>query len=184
MRFGRLLALLALLMLTVQGVASAQQAPPVLNAPPAMAGGKTYRLFADVVTSGAGRPGVQGALCVTQTVFFPGDLIVFRSVIADGPTGTPLTAADVARLGLTAVVSLSDGSKVPLRLGTHPPPPNAPLHSTFWSGSLSTKGDHRTKREIRPPSSRLDKLKDRRSSPSRRKLPSPPSCSSPCWQLR
>jgi hypothetical protein len=144
MRFGRLLALLALLMLTVQGVASAQQAPPVLNAPPAMAGGKTYRLFADVVTSGAGRPGVQGALCVTQTVFFPGDLIVFRSVIADGPTGTPLTAADVARLGLTAVVSLSDGSKVPLRLGTHPPPPNAPLHSTFWSGSLSTKGDHPT----------------------------------------
>ena len=143
MKFGSFVALSSLLVLAAAGAAGAQQAPPI-NAPAVTAGSAAYRLFADVVTAGAGKPGIQGALCVTQTVFFPGDSIVWRAVIADGATGTPLTAADVTRLGLVAAVSLSDGTKVPVRLGTHPPPPNAPVHSTFWSGSLSTKSDHPT----------------------------------------
>ena len=143
MKFGSFVALSLLLVLAAAGAAGAQQAPAP-NAPAVMAGNAAYRLFADVVTAGVGKPGIQGALCVTQTVFFPGDSIVWRAVIADGASGTPLTAADVTRLGLTAVVSLSDGTKVPLRLGFHPPPPAVPLHSTFWSGSLSTKGDHPT----------------------------------------
>jgi hypothetical protein len=147
MRFASFAALTSMLVLAAAGVAAAQAPPPNApppNAPPVLAGSAAYRLFADVVTSGLGKPGVQGENCVTQTVFFPGDTIVWRAVIADGPTGSPLTAADVTRLGLTATVALSDGSKVPLRLGTHPPPPNAPAHSTFWSGSLSTKSDHPT----------------------------------------
>lgn len=139
----RLLTLSSLLFFAAAGAAGAQQVPPV-NAPAVTAGDKTYRLFADVVTSGIGMPGVQGALCVNQEVFFPGDTIVWRAVIADGPTGTPLTAADVARLGLVATVSLSDGKKLPLRLGTHPPPPNLPVHSTFWSTSLPISRDHPT----------------------------------------
>lgn len=143
MRIGRSFALASFLVLSSFGVAAAQQAPAP-NAPPVTAGDKSYRIFADVVTSGVGRPGVQGLNCVTQTVFFPGDAIVFRAVIADGPTGTPLTAADVARLGLVAAVSLSDGSKVPLKLGFHPPPPNAPAHNTYWSGSIRMPADHPT----------------------------------------
>jgi hypothetical protein len=143
MKFVSFVLLSSILILAAAGSAGAQPAP-VLNAPPVLAGSAAYRLFADVVTAAVGKPGVQGASCVTQTVFFPGDSIVWRAVIADGPSGTPLTAADVTRLGLVATVSLSDGSKVPLRLGTHPPPPNAPAHSTFWSGSISTKSDHPT----------------------------------------
>jgi len=143
MKIGSLTALSALFVLVGVGAASAQQAPP-MNAPPVTAGDKIYRLFADVVTSGIGKPGIQGANCVTQTVFFPGDTIVFRAIIADGPSGTPLSAADVARLGLVATVSISDGKKVALHLGPHPAPPNAPAHSTFWSASMPTSRDHPT----------------------------------------
>jgi hypothetical protein len=149
MKFGTLLTLSSLLVLGWAGSAEAQQAPPAgappaVVAPPVFAGDKTYRLFADVVASAVGKPGVQGVGCVNQTVFFPGDGIAWRAVIADGPSGVPLTAADVARLGIVAAVTLSDGKRIPLRLGFHPPPPNAPLHSTFWSGSLSIPRDHPT----------------------------------------
>jgi hypothetical protein len=143
MKFGSILALSTFCVLAAAGVAGAQQAPAV-NAPPALAGDKTYRMFADVVTSGVGRPGVQGVGCVSQSVFFPGDTIIFRAVIADGASGTPLSVADVARLGLVATVSLSDGTKVPLHLGSHPPPAVAPAHGTYWAASLSTRSDHPT----------------------------------------
>lgn len=122
--------------------ASAQTAPAP-NSPPVMAGDQTYRIFADVVTAGAGPVGVQGVGCVNQTVFFPGDTIVFRAVIADGPTGTPLTAADIAQRGVTANVALSDGTQIPLTLKSHPPVPSGP-HNTYWSGSRHIPADHPT----------------------------------------
>ena len=131
-----------LLALAAAGTTDAQQAPAP-NAPPVTAGDKTYRIFAEVITSGEAS-GLQGVGCVSQTVFFPGDAIVFRAVIADGPSGTPLSAADVARLGLAATVTLSDGSKAALRLGMHPPPPQVPVHSTYWSGAIKTAPDHPT----------------------------------------
>jgi hypothetical protein len=124
--------------------AGAQQTGPPLNAPPVFAGNQTYRIFADVVTAGVGQPGVQGALCVNQTVFFPGDIVVFRAAIADGATGIPLTPVDVQERGLKVVVTLSDGTTVPVTLKTHPPPPNAPRHSTFWSGSTRIPATHPT----------------------------------------
>jgi hypothetical protein len=72
------------------------------------AGDRTYRVFGDTVTAGVGRPGVQGAVCVNQTVFFPGDVIVFRAVVADGPTGNVLSTADIARLGVVSAVAADD----------------------------------------------------------------------------
>jgi hypothetical protein len=127
-----------------QQAPAAPQALPNANSPATTAGDRTYRLVADVVTSGVGRPGVQGAPCVTQTVFFPGDTIVFRAIVADGPTGTPLSSADIARLGVVGVVTLSDGSKVNMALKSHPPPPNAPAHNTYWSGSIGIPVSHPT----------------------------------------
>jgi hypothetical protein len=127
--------------------AYAQQARPDLpNAasPAVTAGDQTYRIFADVVTSGIGKPGVQGVNCVAQSVFYPGDTIVFRAVIADGTTGTVLGTADIARLGLQAVVNVSDGTKVPLHFTSHPPPVNAPVHRTYWAASMRTGADHPT----------------------------------------
>lgn len=126
-------------------VALGQQAPPIApGSTPATMGDAAYRIYADVVTSGIGRPGVQGVNCVNQTVFFPGDDVVFRAVIADGPTGRPLTPADVQRLGLKVAVALSDGKTVPLALGSHPPPPNAPVHKVYWAARTPIAADHPT----------------------------------------
>lgn len=152
MKLSRFLGAVAFVVMsgTLVTGTNAQQAPPApqalpnANSPAVTTGDRTYRIVADVVTSGLGRPGVQGANCVTQTVFFPGDVIVFRAVIADGPSGTPLSSADVARLGVVATVALSDGSKVTMGLKSHPPPPNAPAHNTYWSGSIRTAPDHPT----------------------------------------
>jgi hypothetical protein len=119
--------------------AHAQPAP----AKPVPGSGTAYRITADVVTSGT-KPGIQGVPCVNQSTFFPGDVIVFRAVIADGPTGVALTPADVAQRGLLAVVTLADGTKIPVTLKNHPPPPNAPAHESYWSGALLIKPDHPT----------------------------------------
>lgn len=95
-----------------------------------------------MVTSGIGRPGVQGQNCVTQTVFFPGDEIVFRAVVADGPTGRPLGPADIQRLGLRVTVTLSDGTTLPLHFISQPP--NAPVHMTYWAVRTRIAPDHPT----------------------------------------
>lgn len=123
--------------------AYAQTAPAPAPAKPVPGTGTAYRIYADVVTSGTSK-GVQGVPCVQQNVFFPGDVIVWRAVIADAATGVELTPADVAQRGLQVVATLKDGTKVPLTLKNHPPPPNAPVHETYWSGTLFVKADHPT----------------------------------------
>jgi hypothetical protein len=104
--------------------------------------GSAYRIYADTVANGQ-KPGVQGVPCVNQSIFPVGDLIVWRAVISDGPTGVELTAADVAQRGLQAAVTLADGTKIPVRLSVHPPFPN-PGHESYWSGSLFIRADHPT----------------------------------------
>lgn len=136
---------LALAVLSVAAPARAQQGPPPpIVAPPAMVGDAAYRVFGDTVTEGSGPPGIQGANCVNQSVFFPGDVIIFRAVITDGPTGKPLMAADAQQRGLKAVVTLSDGTTVPLRIGPHPPFPNAPVHATYWAAGTHIAPTHPT----------------------------------------
>jgi hypothetical protein len=64
--------------------------------------------------------------------------------VADGQSGVPLTQADVDARGLQVVVSLSDGTKYPLRLHIHPPPPNAPAHAMYWAVSVPIPATHPT----------------------------------------
>jgi hypothetical protein len=128
--------------------ADAQQAPgaapaaaPALMVPGT---GTAYRIYADTVTSGTDKNGMQGAPCVNQTMFIVGGTVVFRAVIADAATGVQLTAADIAQRGLKVVVTLSDGTTVPVTMKNHPPPPAAPVHMRYMSGALYIKGDHPT----------------------------------------
>ena len=103
-----------------------------------------FRIVADTVTTGENR-GVQGVPCVNQTIFFAGDVIVFRASIADGPTGTPLTQADITSRGIEAVVTTSEGRMIPLRFGLHPPPQvNVPKRAPYWSGTLAIPKSHPT----------------------------------------
>jgi hypothetical protein len=153
MRAYKLLAALALSVAAI-GVATvaadAQAAPgaaPAAPSAPALqvpSTGTTYRIYADTVTSGTDIHGMQGAPCVNQTMFFPGGSVVFRAVIADAATGIALTAADIAQRGVKAVVTLSDGTTIPVTMKNHPPPPAAPVHMSYLSGSLLVKADHPT----------------------------------------
>ncbi len=60
------------------------------------------------------------------------------------PSGVRLTADRIKALGVTAVITLKDGTKVPLAFGVHPPFPNAPATDTYWGGAYFVKGDHPT----------------------------------------
>jgi hypothetical protein len=123
------------------GAAPAAPSAPALAVPTT---GTTYRIYADTVTSGTDLHGMQGAPCVNQTMFFAGGSVVFRAVISDGVTGVALSAADIAQRGIKAVVTLSDGTTVPVTMKNHPPPPAAPVHMSYLSGSLFIKADHPT----------------------------------------
>jgi len=102
-----------------------------------------FRIMADTVTNGE-NPGVQGVPCVNESIFFPGDVIVFRAAVADGATGAPLTQEQIASRGVTAVVSV-DGRSIPMRFGPHPPPfVQAPKRAPYWSGTLSITTSHPT----------------------------------------
>lgn len=148
MRASTSLAVLALAVaaLGLATVAADAQPAPAAAAPALLvpSTGTTYRIYADTVTSGTDIHGMQGAPCVNQTMFFAGSVVVFRAVISDAATGVELTAADVAQRGIKAVVTLSDGTKQPLTMKNHPPPPAAPVHMSYLSGALFIKADHPT----------------------------------------
>jgi hypothetical protein len=131
--------LLSPLVLVAGFVALAAVMPPA-NAQSTAA----FRVAADTVTSG-NNPGVQGVPCVNETIFFPGDVVVFRAVVADGASGTPLTQADITSRGITAVVTTSEGRSIPMRFGLHPPPNvQAPNRAPYWSGTMPISRDHAT----------------------------------------
>ncbi len=114
--------------------ASAQSAP----------GAAALRLNADVVTSARQGKGVQGALCVTQSVFAPGDTIIFRAVVADA-NGVPLTGEQITQRGVKVVVTTGEGAKVPLVYQPHPPP-NVPVpsHALYFAAAYPVSHDHPT----------------------------------------
>ncbi len=93
-----------------------------------------FRVMADVVAS---------QICIPQSIFAPGDTIVFRAEV-DDDNGVRITADQIKARGITAVVTLKDGTQVPLRFGIHPPFPNVPATDTYWGGAYYVKPDHPT----------------------------------------
>ena len=91
--------------------ASAQTAPAT----------SPLRVEADVATSASNGPGVQGAICVSQSVFFPGSTVVFRAIVSDA-NGTPLSGDQITARGVKVVVTTSEGAQIPLVYEVHPPP--------------------------------------------------------------
>ena len=60
-----------------------------------------YFVHADMVR---GAQGAQGAVCVANAVFHPGEWVIFRAVVYDAASGEELTHDAIAELGLTARV--------------------------------------------------------------------------------
>ena len=104
----------------------------------------TYFLKADMVR---GAQGAQGAVCVPNSVFFPGEMIVFRTVVYDAATGEELSFEQVQELGITATVHME--GQEPLEMffpppATEPPPPGEegpPPGADFFRGPWTIPAD-------------------------------------------
>jgi hypothetical protein len=135
MRIFTGLAAAALLALSANALPAAAQSAP---------GAANLRINADVVTSARQGKGVQGVVCVTQSVFAPGDTIIFRAVVTDA-AGTPLTAEQITQRGVKVVVTTGEGAKIPLVYIPHPPP-NVPVpnHALYFAVAYPVAHDHPT----------------------------------------
>jgi mono/diheme cytochrome c family protein len=89
-----------------------------------------YYIVADVVRGAAG---AQGSVCVANTVFFPGEQAVWRAIVFDAASHTPLSLEQAKSLGMRVTVSIDNGTNLNMRLGLHPPDPKAPTRALFWS---------------------------------------------------
>jgi hypothetical protein len=93
-----------------------------------------YRIFADTV---------QARVCITKSVFNPGDTIVWRAEVEDA-SGVRMTADQIKAKGIAGTITLADGTKLPLSFGVHPPFPNAPKTDLYWAAAWYVKPDHPT----------------------------------------
>ncbi len=89
-----------------------------------------FRVMSDIVAEG---------VCVHQSVFAPGDKIIWRAEVQDDD-GMPVTAGAVKARGIKAIVTLSDGTTFALR----PPNANAPASEQFWTVPWQVPLHHRT----------------------------------------
>ena len=82
----------------------------------ALAQAPTYFVKADMVR---GAQGAQGPVCVPNSVFFNGEMIVFRAVVYDAATGEELKSDEVNARGITATVYMDGRDPTPMFF---PPP--------------------------------------------------------------
>ena len=130
----------AILVLVTPAVPAGAQAMSAATAAPAApavaptAAGPAFRVSGYVVA---------GEICIPQSIFAPGDVIVFRAEVQNN-AGVRILGDEIKARGITAIVTLKDGTKVPLRFGIHPPFKNAPKTDTYWTGALFIKPTHAT----------------------------------------
>src|SRR5690606_41984564 len=67
-----------------------------------------YFVQADMVRGAAN---AMGAVCGPNSVFFPGEQIVFRAVVYDAATGQEMRHADIAARGIEATGHIDDRSE-------------------------------------------------------------------------
>ncbi len=110
--------------------ASLVAAMAVSAAHPSEAAQPAFRVMSDIVAEG---------VCVHQSVFAPGDKIIWRAEVQDDD-GVPIGAEAIKARGITAVVTLSDGTTFAL----HPPVEHAPASEVFWTVPWQVPAHHRT----------------------------------------
>jgi hypothetical protein len=89
-----------------------------------------FRVMSDIVAEG---------VCVHQSVFAPGDKIIWRAEVEDDD-GVPIAADAIKARGITSIVTLSDGTTFALR----PPLAHAPASELFWTVPWQVPLHHRT----------------------------------------
>ena len=99
----------------------------------------TYFVKADMVR---GAQGAMGPVCVPNSVFFNGEMIVFRAVVYDAATGEELKFDEVQSRGITATVVMDGRDPAQMFFpppgegaeeGEEGPPPGADFFRGPWA---------------------------------------------------
>lgn len=98
-----------------------------------------YFVQADMVRGAAG---AMGSVCVPNSVFQLGEMIVFRAYVFDGETGERLDAATVEERGLIVTAELDTGESFEMVYSPHPP--GAENQDFYWVHGWAIPSDHPT----------------------------------------
>lgn len=91
-----------------------------------------------------GGTGAKGPVCVSNTVFQPGEAVVWQAYVFDAVTGGRLSQAAIEQRGIKITVTLGNGSTVDLKYGGHPPNAPAANQENFWTGAWDIPADAAT----------------------------------------
>lgn len=96
----------------------------------AWAAAPTYFVKADMVRAAEG---AMGPVCVPNTVFVPGEKIVFRAAVIDAATGEELTLDQIQARGIQAVVKFEGHDDIGMFF-PDPSGPDMPPGPSFFRG--------------------------------------------------
>lgn len=96
-----------------------------------------YFVQADMVRAAEG---AMGEVCVPNSVFHPGESIVWRAYVFDGETGERLDAAAIAERDVTVTASLDTGESFELHYAPHPP--GAEVTDEYWTYGWAIPAEH------------------------------------------
>jgi hypothetical protein len=101
----------------------------------------TYFVQMDMVR---GAEGAKGAVCVSNTVFQLGEMIVWRAYVYDAVTGARVNESEIQSRDIKVQVSLDNGTSVDLAWGAHPPGAPASSQEHYWTGAWKLPSDMAT----------------------------------------
>ena len=98
----------------------------------------TYFVQMDIVR---GAEGAKGAVCVSNSVFQPGESAVWRAYVFDAVTGARVTQDEITNRDIKLQVTLDNGKTVDMSYGAHPPGAPASSQEHYWTGAWSIPSD-------------------------------------------
>jgi len=101
----------------------------------------TYFVQMNTVRGGTG---AKGPVCVSNTVFQPGESVVFQVEVYDATTGGRVTADEIQQRGIKVTISLDGGKTVAAEYSAHPPSAPAASQTHFWTGAWEIAADAST----------------------------------------
>lgn len=101
----------------------------------------TYFVQMNTVRGGTG---AKGPVCVSNTVFQPGESVVWQMEVFDAATGAQLTQAAIEQRGIKVTIGLDNGKTIDAEYGGHPPSAPAANQDHFWTGAWEIPEDAAT----------------------------------------
>jgi len=88
-----------------------------------------------------GGTNAKGPVCVSNTVFQPGEAVVWQAYVFDATTGGRLSQDAIDARGIKVEVTLDNGDSVTMDYGAHPPSAPASNQEHFWAGAWDIPAD-------------------------------------------